>query len=276
MVLFLRRLCFGIVSAGYIVGGVHARAQQLGPAQSQLRTPLEPLLAVPMPQSTVTDELQAMAQQAGVIFAGQVLAVHAQNALGLRMGWVEIEFRVDDAIRGCAGQGTYVLREWAGLWAGGLGRYTVGQRLLMLLHAPGASGLSSPVGGQDGAIPISGDGEAPGPEDASVVQNERAVDLRWMEARLLRSPSPNQPLLSSALTAKAKRLAARQVSTPGVHRNDRFEPGRLIGAGLAPAEIDVAESVSSTGVNHTAEPTTLQAILTMLGAWESQQIHASR
>ena len=27
---------------------------------------------------------------------------------------VEVEFRIDQAVRGCAAGGTYVLREWAG------------------------------------------------------------------------------------------------------------------------------------------------------------------
>ena len=71
-----------------------------------------------------------------------------------RSGVVEVEFRVDQAVRGCAAGGPYMLREWAGLWAAGNQRYRVGQRLLMMLHAPGAAGMSSPVGGMDGAIPI--------------------------------------------------------------------------------------------------------------------------
>src|ERR1700721_169838 len=47
--------------------------------------------------------------------------------------------------RGVSAGEPFVLREWAGLWAGGVERYRVGQRLLMLLHAPDAMGLSSPV-----------------------------------------------------------------------------------------------------------------------------------
>ena len=100
----------------------------------------------PAVQTNVEDELYQMSSQAGVIFAGQVLAVRPQLdlAYGSSSGWVEIEFRVDQAIRGCVGEATYVLREWSGLWSGGRQRYSVGQQLLMLLHTPGASGLSSP------------------------------------------------------------------------------------------------------------------------------------
>jgi hypothetical protein len=54
----------------------------------------------------------------------------------------------------------------------------VGQRYLMLLHAPGVAGLSSPVGGMDGAIPIRGD---IGPQ-----ADGRTVDLRWIAATITR------------------------------------------------------------------------------------------
>jgi len=103
---------------------------------------------------TVTDVLHQMSDQADVIFMGQVLAVRLPSAGGAASGIVEVEFRVDEAIRGCTAGEQYVLREWGGLWTGESQRYLVGQRLLMLLHGPSAGGMSSPVGGLDGAIPI--------------------------------------------------------------------------------------------------------------------------
>src|ERR1700679_4306427 len=63
---------------------------------------------------TVGDGLHAFSDQAAVIFAGQVLAVRRPGT-----GVVEVEFRVDEAIRGCSAGAPYVLREWDGLWAGG-------------------------------------------------------------------------------------------------------------------------------------------------------------
>ena len=63
---------------------------------------------------TVVDVLHDFSDQAAVIFAGQVLAVRRPGT-----GVVEVEFRVDEAIRGCAARMPYVLREWDGLWAGG-------------------------------------------------------------------------------------------------------------------------------------------------------------
>ncbi len=128
---------------------------------------------------TVVDVLHDFSDQAAVIFAGQVLAVRRPGT-----GVVEVEFRVDEAIRGCSVGAPYVLREWDGLWAGGTPRYRVGQRLLMLLHAPSAAGMSSPVGGMDGAIPIR-QGSAT-TESAGAAQPPY-VDLRWLGARVPRA-----------------------------------------------------------------------------------------
>ncbi len=98
---------------------------------------------------TVEEALHRMSDRAAVAFVGRVTAVRRVR------GVVEVEFQVEQAVRDC-GVGTYVLREWAGLWTGDDARYRVGQRRLMLLHAPGAGGMSSPVDGLDGALPCMG------------------------------------------------------------------------------------------------------------------------
>jgi len=138
-------------------------------------------LAQSSPQ-TAQDALYAMTELAGVIFAGQVVAVRRDGAADGAAGVVEITFAVDDAVRGVRG-GSYTLREWAGLWPGGDEPFRAGQRYLMLLHSPGAAGLSSPVGGMDGAIPIGGGianaAAASAPTDLS-------VDLRWVGTRVVR------------------------------------------------------------------------------------------
>ena len=141
-----------------------------------------------VPQN-VEDALHQMSDRAAVIFVGQVTAVRRIDGGGVSSGVVEVEFQVDQAVRGCAAGTPYVLREWAGLWVGGDQRYRVGQRLLMLLHAPGASGMSSPVDGLDGAIPIVRGGSAPLMAGTSARVAPPAVDLRWVGTKVQRTVS---------------------------------------------------------------------------------------
>jgi hypothetical protein len=168
--------------------------------------------------TTVEDALHRMSDQAGVIFLGEVVAIRHIAGEGGASGVVEVEFRVEQAVRGCTAGGSYVLREWAGLWSGSDQRYRVGQRLLMLLHAPGAGGVTSPVGGMDGAIPIRG--------AASLIQATAAAsstalpvaDLRWVGTRLQRSiayrdASSRLVSASSATKSVAVDGAAGEAST---------------------------------------------------------------
>jgi hypothetical protein len=106
------------------------------------------------PPQTTEDALRQLVNEAGVIFSGTVTAVRrpAPAAPGAA-AVVEIDFAVTDAVRGVSGS-SYTLREWAGLWPGSDQPFRPGQRYLMLLHTPNPAGLSSPVGGPDGAIPI--------------------------------------------------------------------------------------------------------------------------
>ncbi|HWB32471.1 MAG TPA: hypothetical protein VG714_04795 [Acidobacteriaceae bacterium] len=119
---------------------------------------------LPAPPATASDALHQMADQAGIIFTGQVTAIRHPRSTPGSTGVVEIDFAVTDSVLGPASGSVYTLREWAGLWPANDTPFAVGRRYLMLLHAPGASGLSSPVGGQDGAIPILGAGPAAQPQ----------------------------------------------------------------------------------------------------------------
>jgi hypothetical protein len=109
----------------------------------------------PVPQ-TLEEALHQLSDAAGVVFVGEVVAIRHRSGENGSSGVVEIDFRIDQAVRGCSAGSIYTLREWAGLWTSGDQRYRIGQHLLMLLHAPGAAGVSSPVGGMAGAIPIRG------------------------------------------------------------------------------------------------------------------------
>jgi len=102
---------------------------------------------VSAPDTSVTVALRNLASRAGVAFAGQVMQV---NRLG---GVVEIVFRVDTPLLGSLGA-SYTVREWAGLWSAGQSRYSVGQRMVIFLYAPGKAGLSSPVDGMEGMLPM--------------------------------------------------------------------------------------------------------------------------
>jgi hypothetical protein len=90
------------------------------------------------------------------------------------------------------------------LWSGDANRYQVGQRLLMMLHAPGASGLSSPVDGLDGAIPIRGVGDASPQATAVGSPPVPMTDLRWLGAKVLHSSAYvlQAPLSPTPLTVE--------------------------------------------------------------------------
>jgi hypothetical protein len=176
------------------------------------------------PPQTVEDALHEMSNAAGVIFVGQVMSVRVVPGSGGAPGVVEVTFRVDQAVRGCSAGGTYVLKEWQGLWAGGDARYRAGQRLLMLLRSPGASGLSSPVGGMDGAIPIRGVesqiGSGAMVSAASAAAPQPMVDLRWVEARMLRSVSSAPAsgpsgLVSGASVGSGSSAGVASTASPG-------------------------------------------------------------
>ena len=139
----------------------------------------------PLPQ-TVEEALHNLSDAAGIVFLGEVIAIRPLPGSHGSSGVVEIDFRIDQAIRNCTSNSTYTLREWAGLWAGGDQRYRIGQRLLIFLHTPGPTGISSPVGGMVGAIPVRAATEAPGSVSATTASAPLIADLRWVGTHLQR------------------------------------------------------------------------------------------
>jgi len=104
-------------------------------------------------------ELEPVARQAGTIFSGRVLSVvPARSGSPDRIATVTVSLQVEQAIRGVKAGQTFSFREWSGLWSGGE-RYRVGQRLLLFLYAPSLLGLTSPVGGESGRLPIDANGQ---------------------------------------------------------------------------------------------------------------------
>ncbi len=154
----------------------------------------------PSVSQTVEEELHHMSDLAGIIFVGEVTAVRHRAGEAGASGVVEVDFRIDQAIRGCQSGGTYTLREWAGLWMGGDERYRLGQRLLLLLHSPGATGITSPVEGMNGAIPVRPTGPASlaTASASTTAPSSLIVDLRWVGTRLQRPAlAPSSPLVTA-------------------------------------------------------------------------------
>jgi hypothetical protein len=149
---------------------------------------------------TIEDALHQMSDLAAVIFLGQVIAVRHLSAAQGASGLVEIDFHINQAIRGCSPASTYTLREWAGLWESDDQRYQPGQNLLMMLHAPNAAGISSPVGGMNGAMPVRAGGSS-SLVSATASPVPLIVDLRWVGTRLLRTiPQASSPSLATGQT----------------------------------------------------------------------------
>ena len=147
------------------------------------------------PPTSTEQALHNLSARAAVVFVGSVAGIRRIAGDGQSSGVVEITFSVDQAVRGAAAGGAYTVREWAGLWMANDQRYRVGQRLLMLLNAPGPSGLSTPVSGMDGAIPVLGAAPAVHPgSTASAPATAAVADLRWIAAGVVRPvPSPSAP-----------------------------------------------------------------------------------
>jgi hypothetical protein len=216
--------------------------------------PAEPVV---QPQ-TVVDILHQFSDKADVIFAGQVLAIRRPNG-----GVVEVEFRVDQAIRGCAAGTPYVLREWAGLWPGDNQRYRVGQRLLMLLHAPSAAGMSSPIGGLDGAIPIRQGGAAMPPgDDVATPPQPPYVDLRWLGARLPRAvvyqsePAPAVKPVDSQPSFYGQ-PAAQGIASSSISSLAAIKP--------------VVDNVRGSDASVPAQQASVNAVMDMLSSWQKAQ-----
>lgn len=156
---------------GWVWGGVLGLAAVAGGgAMGQ-----QPGARVPVESATsVAAVLRGLAARAGVVFVGQVRSIVPKD------GVVEITFAVEQPVLGVLG-GSYVMREWAGRWTGGQQRYRVGERAMFFLHAPsvspnGDAGLSSPVDGMAGVVPVI-------PMGANA---DALLDVRMLAARVVR------------------------------------------------------------------------------------------
>ena len=132
------------------------------------------------PQTAPTQEavLRALFDNAGAIFTGQVTAIRETPYSSI----IEVDFHVEDAIRGVQNS-TYTLHQWISHPLFLDAPYQLGERNLLFLHALTPSGLSSPVGGQIGKIPL----------------QDQSVDLRWLQTRVERIAPPSlHPITTQA------------------------------------------------------------------------------
>jgi hypothetical protein len=208
---------------------------------------------------TVVDVLHQLSDKADVIFAGQVVAIRRPDA-----SVVEVEFRVDQAIRGCTAGTPYILREWAGLWEGETQRYRVGQNLLMLLHAPSAAGMSSPVGGLDGAILIRQGGAASPVANGATPRQPPFVDLRWLGAKLPRSVSYRN---EAATVTKPGNLSAPIRSQLRTTASVAASGSVTNAAPITP----MAGNAGSSGSSVPAQQASVNAVMGMLTSWQKAQ-----
>ena len=212
---------------------------------------------------TVVDVLHQLSDEAEVIFAGQVMAIRRPDA-----NVVEVEFRVDQAIRGCKAGTPYLLREWAGLWEGDTLRYRVGQELLMLLHAQSAAGMSSPVGGLDGAIPIRQGGVVNPVADAVTPRQPPYVDLRWLGARLPRTVAYNSGPVPAAKTADGPATFGSQLRSQLRGSSGAVSSGLRSGATPTATMAGNGGSSGSVGSSVPAQQASVDAVLGMLTTWQ--------
>ncbi len=192
---------------------------------------------------TVEAALHQMSDRAAVIFIGTVAEIRRPETSSPGASIVEIHFSVEQPVRGCSGN-AYTLREWGGLWNANDARFHIGQRLLLLLHAPSATGLSSPVGGMDGAIPLRASGVGVRSSDTASISAEPVADLRWIGARLARTVAyrPSKP----APTAISRSTASPLVMSATVEQT----------------------SAPSDGASRPAQEATVSTVVGMLRSWE--------
>ncbi len=108
----------------------------------------EPILPpTEAPTANIAAVMRSLSSRAGTIFVGQVDKIEPNG------GVVDIVFHVQRRVSGELGD-TFTLREWSGRWSGGQQHFTVGERAMVFLYPPNAAGISSPVDGMSGIIPL--------------------------------------------------------------------------------------------------------------------------
>ncbi len=202
--------------------------------------------AFPEPATTLEAALHQAFLDADIAFTGEVTSISQENSAVL------IRWHVEQGIKGVSSGGSYALREWAGLWSGGTARYTVGQRALMLLHAPSGAGYASPV--PDGLIPLRGNA------------GSSTVDLRWMAQHVAVTDTPRlTPML--ALRAAGGSVSAAAALQAAAARNAAQARAPHLTAPEPPVDTAPGPSAARTGSDPNARVDG-GMVLEMLRAWQ--------
>jgi hypothetical protein len=140
-----------LVVVALIVSSVSLPVIAEQPARVQIPGPIPPGPPLSRHPPPVT-------QSSGYIFAGTVKSIARAAPKKNSIATVEINFHVDQGMRGVRTGQTLTIREWAGLWQSGE-RYRPGERVLLFLYPPSKLGLTSPVQGAMGRFRIGPDGQ---------------------------------------------------------------------------------------------------------------------
>ena len=136
----------------------------------------------------------------------------------------------------------------------------------MLLHAPGATGLSSPVGGMDGAIPVKGSSSLVAAGDGTTAANAPVADLRWLAAKLAKPVVyATRPAGEAMAQTRTVRAVAAHAAVSGMGRSGLREAAPVSAAaevaGMQDASVPVAQASVAT-------------VLQMMAGWQKETVDA--
>jgi hypothetical protein len=278
------------VAGGWNVSGAQVAPRKHAPVHATNAQPSQTTVqAVP---ADISAALLDMASRAGVIFAGQVISVARNDSAG----FVDVRFHVAEAVLGSNAGGIYVLREWAGLWSGEPERYRAGQSLLLFLSARGPSGMSSPVNGSEGIVPLLATAQEPiadalgnVPADDGLAtggMTSMTVDLRWVQTGVARATvsagySGRFPSNSAGVHAASAGAAVPVLGDPGpVSPVPAPSPGPGLGSGAESTWMGPFTALPLDAAqpgNAGALPPSLGAVLTLLrGDGAGTQVRRAR
>jgi hypothetical protein len=139
---------------GFVVALVLAALCPLAAAEQ----PTRPVIPSIPPGSPQTLHPRPLTQSSAYIFAGTVKSVERIAPKGNGVATVQINFHVDEGLRGVRTGQMLTIHEWAGLWESGES-YRLGERVLLFLYPPSKLGLTSPVQGPAGRFKIGPGGQ---------------------------------------------------------------------------------------------------------------------